>query len=179
MPFPAGGGGPGIPEKAKLDKLVKIVKSEVYLIRLEAAIMKRKIQGRQHKTSKVAKPPQGTRDQRRLQVPGAVRRQSESANYISASEAKNRFATVLDTVGKGEEVFITKHNAPKAVVISLERFMALSGAATSVLDRLTDEFDARLARMQTPAARSAMERAFHASSDELGKAALKAGRLPS
>jgi antitoxin Phd len=141
--------------------------------------MKRKIQVRQHKTSKIAKPPHGTGDQRPLQVPEAVRRQSESASYIPASEAKNRFATVLDTVSKGQEVYITKHNAPKAVVISVERFMALSGAATSVLDRLTAEFDARLARMQTPAARSAMERAFHASPDDLGKAASKAGRLPS
>jgi antitoxin Phd len=141
--------------------------------------MKRKIQVRQHKTSKVAKPPHGTGEQRRQQIPEAVRRQSESATYIPASEAKNRFATVLDTVSKGQEVFITKHNAPKAVVISVERFMALSGAATSVLDRLTDEFDARLAGMQTPAARSAMERAFHASPDELGRAALKAGRLRS
>ncbi|MGE5111206.1 MAG: type II toxin-antitoxin system Phd/YefM family antitoxin [Acidobacteriaceae bacterium] len=141
--------------------------------------MKRKIQVRQHKTSKVRKPPHGTGDQRRLQLSEAVRKQSESARYIPASEAKNRFATVLDTVSKGQEVFITKHNAPKAVVISVERFMALSGAATSVLDRLTDEFDARLARMQTPAARIAMERAFHASTAELGKAALKAGRLHS
>jgi prevent-host-death family protein len=141
--------------------------------------MKRKIRMRRHKTSKVAKPPHGNGDRQRLQVPEAVRRQSESASYIPASEAKNRFATVLDTVSKGQEVFITKHNAPKAVVISVERFMALSGAAASVLDRLTDEFDARLARMQTPAARSAMERAFHASPGELGRAALKAGRLSS
>jgi prevent-host-death family protein len=141
--------------------------------------MKRKIQVRQHKTSKVAKPGHGTGDRRGLQLPEAVRRQSESTSYIPATEAKNRFATVLETVSKGQEVFITKHNAPKAVVISVERFMALSGAAASMLDRLTDEFDARLARMQTPAARSAMEKAFHASPDELGKAALKAGRLSS
>ena len=141
--------------------------------------MKRKIQVRRHKTSKVAKPPHRTGDQRRLQVPEAVRWQSESTSYIPASEAKNRFAAVLDTVSKGQEVFITKHNAPKAVVISVERFMALSGAARSVLDRLTAEFDARLARMQTPAARNAMERAFHASPADLGKAALKAARSQS
>jgi hypothetical protein len=55
--------------------------------------------------------------------------------------------------------------------------MALSGAATSVLDRLTAEFDTRFARMQTRTVRSAMETAFHASPVELGKAALRAAHL--
>jgi antitoxin Phd len=96
--------------------------------------------------------------------------------YIPASEAKNRFAAVLEDVSKGQEVFITKHNTPKAVVISVERFSSLSAAASSMLNTLTADFDARLARMQTPAAQIAMRDAFHASPDRLGKAAVKAAR---
>jgi prevent-host-death family protein len=109
-------------------------------------------------------------------MPQAVEMKGESASYMPASEAKNRFAMVLDKVSKGQEVFITKHNAPKAVVISVEKFRELSAATTSVLDRLTAEFDARLARMQTSEAQSAMERAFNASSIDLGRAALRTAR---
>jgi prevent-host-death family protein len=98
------------------------------------------------------------------------------AAYIPASEAKNRFAAVLENVSKGQDVFITKHNAPKAVVISVERFRALSAATMSMLDKLTADFDVRLARMQTPEAQRAMKKAFSASVGELGNAAVKAAR---
>lgn len=141
--------------------------------------MKRKAQVRRQKTSKLAKPLHGTINQRRLEMAEELGTQSESASYIPASVAKNRFATVLDNVSKGQEVFITKHNAPKAVVISVERFRALSAATTSVLDRLTAEFDARLERMQTPEAQSALEKAFNASPTDLGKAALRVARSQS
>ena len=44
------------------------------------------------------------------------------------------------------------------------------------INRLTAEFDDLLARMQRPGAREAMDRAYHASPEELGKAALAAAR---
>lgn len=43
-------------------------------------------------------------------------------------------------------------------------------------DRLTAEFDEMLERMQAPGAREAMDRAFHATPEELGKAAVAAAR---
>lgn len=138
--------------------------------------MKRKVQVRRHKTSILTQPLHTSMDQPRLQMAEAGGIQSESATYMPATEAKNRFAAVLDNVSKGQEVFITKHNAPKAVIISVERFRALSAATTSMLDRLTAEFDARLAKMQTVKARSSLERAFNASPTDLGRAALKAAR---
>jgi antitoxin Phd len=101
---------------------------------------------------------------------------NDSAVYIAASEAKNRFATLIESVNKGQEVYIMKHNAPKAVVLSVERYRALSAGANSVLANLTAEFDARFARMQTTDAQAAMEKAFNASPDELGKAAVRAAR---
>ena len=71
---------------------------------------------------------------------------------------------------------ITKHGAPKAVLISVENFNALSGAAETKLDTLSREFDALLARMQTPKAHRGMKTAFTASGKRLGKAAVAAAR---
>lgn len=95
---------------------------------------------------------------------------------ITASEAKNEFGRVLDTALQGALIVITKHDAPKAVMMSMDEFNALSRASETQLDTLSEEFDALLARMQTPKARAAMKRAFGASSKQLGKAAAVAAR---
>ena len=95
---------------------------------------------------------------------------------VTASEAKNEFGRVLDMVIQGGAVVITKHDAPKAVLISVENFNALSGAAETKLDALTHEFDALLAQMQTVKARLGMKTAFAASAKQLGKAAVAAAR---
>ena len=71
---------------------------------------------------------------------------------------------------------ITKHDAPKAVLISLESFNALSRATETRLDTLSREFDALLAKMQTPKVRLGMKTAFAASGKQLGKAAVAAAR---
>jgi prevent-host-death family protein len=77
---------------------------------------------------------------------------------------------------QGRVVVITKHAAPKAVLVSLDEFNALTRAAESKLDTLSGEFDALLARMQTPKARAGMRAAFNASPKQLGKAAVAAAR---
>jgi PHD/YefM family antitoxin component YafN of YafNO toxin-antitoxin module len=77
---------------------------------------------------------------------------------------------------QGGTVVITKHDAPKAVLISIDEFEALSRANQAQLDALSGEFDAVLARMQTPAARAGMKAAFGASPKQLGKAAVAAAR---
>src|SRR5262245_8460759 len=95
---------------------------------------------------------------------------------VSASEAKSEFGRVLELAIQGRAVVITKHDAPKAVLISVEDFNALSGAAETKLDALSSEFDALLARMQTSKARRGMKAAFAASGKHLGKAAVAAAR---
>ena len=95
---------------------------------------------------------------------------------VSASEAKSEFGRVLEMAMLGGAVVITKHDAPKAVMISVENFNALSGAADTTLDTLSQEFDALLARMQTSKARRGMKAAFAASGKRLGKAAVAATR---
>lgn len=94
----------------------------------------------------------------------------------TATEAKNEFGRLLDRAMQGSVVVITKHDAPKVVLISMEKFSALRQAPQLRLDALSAEFDDLLARMQTTAARSSMERAFNASPEQLGKAAVLAAR---
>jgi antitoxin Phd len=95
---------------------------------------------------------------------------------VSASQAKSEFGRVLEIAIQGGAVVITKHDAPRAVLISVENFNALSGAAQTKLDTLSREFDALLARMQTSKARRGMKAAFAASGKRLGKAAVAATR---
>jgi|1186.fasta_scaffold485870_1 antitoxin Phd len=95
---------------------------------------------------------------------------------VTATEAQNEFGRILDSVAQDRVVVITRHNTPRAVVMSVERFDALSGAETAMLDALTAEFDALLDRMQTPEVRAATRRAFDASPDELRQAAMEAAR---
>src|SRR5437870_2120211 len=95
---------------------------------------------------------------------------------VTASEAKSEFGRVLEMAVQGGAVVITKHDAPKAVLISVEDFNALSRATETRLDTLSHEFDALLARMQTPRARLGMKSAFSASAKQLGKAAVAAAR---
>jgi antitoxin Phd len=109
-------------------------------------------------------------------LPAIRNRRGEEPIKISATEAKNKLGEVLDSVLQGGMVLITKHETPKAVLLSMEEYGALSGAAQSRLDTLNGEFDALLERMQTPKARAGMKAAFAASPKQLGKAAVARGR---
>lgn len=95
---------------------------------------------------------------------------------FSASAAKSEFGRVLDMVIQGDIVVITKHDAPKAVLVSVDEFNALARTKERTLDTLTGEFDDLLARMQTPKARAGMKAAFDASPKQLGRAAVETVR---
>ena len=103
-------------------------------------------------------------------------RRGEPAPSFSATDAKKQFGRVLDMVLRGGAVVITKHDAPKAIVLSVDDFSALTRATERTLDTLSADFDAMLARMQTPRARARMKAAFGAPPKELGKAAVAAAR---
>jgi prevent-host-death family protein len=98
------------------------------------------------------------------------------AESLTATQAKNEFGRVLERVIRGEIVVITRHDAPKAVLISMDEYQALARNPESQLNSLAGEFDAILAAMQTPKARERMKRAFDASPKQLGKAAVSATR---
>lgn len=94
---------------------------------------------------------------------------------MSATDAKNRFARILDSAIQHGAVVITKHDTARAVLLSIDEFTALAEPANR-LDPLSDEFDALFARMQAPGARAAMQAAFDAPPRELGRAAVSAAR---
>ena len=98
------------------------------------------------------------------------------ARSITATVAKNEFGRELEKVLHGGITVITKHDAPKAVLMSFEDFRQLSNAGRGKLVSLAGEFDALLERMQTPEARSRMKAAFGASPRQLGQAAVAAAR---
>jgi antitoxin Phd len=95
---------------------------------------------------------------------------------VAATKFKNEFGSIFEQAALGGAVAITKHNTPKAVLLSYAEFEALTKSGSPALDELTDEFDNLLAGMQTTAAKSAMASAFDATPEELGRAAVKAAR---
>jgi antitoxin Phd len=101
---------------------------------------------------------------------------SESSESFTATVAKNEFGRLLDVALQGRTVYITKHDAPKAVLLSVEQYNSLIDSPDFKLDTLSNEFDALLAQMQTPEARRRMTAAFSASPRQLGEAAVAAAR---
>ena len=88
---------------------------------------------------------------------------------VAATRLKNEFGAVLDQAARGA-VAITRHDSPKAVLVSYEEFQALVNARAQSLSELDAEFDALLARMQKPKAKKGVAAAFAASSGQLGRA---------
>ena len=93
---------------------------------------------------------------------------------VAASKLKNSFGTIFEKAALGQPVAITKHDTPKAVLISYEEFAALIQARGAELNRLSAEFETMLQGMQSPKAKRAMAAAFDASPAQLGRAAVKA-----
>lgn len=104
----------------------------------------------------------------------ATKASASRSSWVTATRAKNEFARVLDTALERGQVVITKHDAPKAVLVSIDKYNELAG--NRVLEELTAEFDELLASMQEPGKRRGIQRAFDASPAELGKAAVAAAR---
>ena len=95
---------------------------------------------------------------------------------FTATDAKNEFGRVLDTAVEKGAVAITRHDAPKAVLLAIDEYDALVAAGERTLDLLTAEFDELLARMQTPRARQGMTDAFNATPTRLGRSAVAAAK---
>ena len=105
-------------------------------------------------------------------------RRGEDREVVSfnATDAKNAFGRVLETALRDGAIVITKHEDPKAVLLSWDEFEALASARSGQLAALTSEFDGLLARMQTPAVRKGMRAAFDATPARMGRAAVAAAR---
>lgn len=95
---------------------------------------------------------------------------------VAATQLKNGLGAVMEQVMRGGAIAITRHDAPKAVLMAYDEFVALTRDRAPVLNDLKAEYDVLLARMQTPAARKAMAAAFNATPAELGRTAVKVAR---
>jgi antitoxin Phd len=116
---------------------------------------------------------------RRWRTLGAYRNargeEVEVASF-TATDAKNEFGRVLQKATRHGIVVITRHDEPEAVVLSFDEFKDLARSRDSKLEALSSEFDALLAKMQTPEARRGMKAAFDATPARMGEAAVKAAR---
>jgi len=113
--------------------------------------------------------------QRQRNVSHHENRGATKASY-TATEAKNEFGRLLEQAIQGATVLITKHNSPRAVLISIDHFQTLQESPQAKLNILTEQFDTLLERMQSPKARRGMAAAFRADNKQLGKAAVAAAR---
>ena len=95
---------------------------------------------------------------------------------VAATRLKNEFGSVLEQALRGGAVAITRHETPKAVLVSYDEFQALVRDRAPSLHDLRAEYDVLLARMQTPASKRGMAAAFDATPEQLGRAAVKAAR---
>lgn len=95
---------------------------------------------------------------------------------VAATKVKNEFGAILEQTIHSGAVAITRHDTPKAVLLSFAEFESLVNERSRSLGDLNAEFDELLTQMQTPSARKGVEAAFHASPVELGRAAVKAAR---
>lgn len=93
---------------------------------------------------------------------------------VAATKVKNEFGAILEQAIHGGAVAITRHDSPKAVLLSFVEFESLVNERSRSLDDLGEEFDELLSRMQTSQARRGVEAAFNASPEELGRAAATA-----
>ena len=81
----------------------------------------------------------------------------------SATEAKNAFGQLLDRTIAGGMVAITRHHEPRAVLLSIDEYETLMARVEDPIDRLREDFDGLVARMQSPAAKAAGAELFRAS----------------
>jgi prevent-host-death family protein len=95
---------------------------------------------------------------------------------VAATQVKNEFGAILDKATHGGAVAITRHDKPKAVLLSYEEFESLVQTRSQTLVDLGAQFDDLLDRMQSRKAKRAMGAAFNASPAKLGRAAVKAVR---
>ena len=92
---------------------------------------------------------------------------------VPATRFKTEFGAILEEVAERGAVTITRHDAPKAVLLSYAEFESLVKLRTPALHDLSSQFDALLERMQTPKVKKGMAAAFNATPAELGRAATK------
>jgi prevent-host-death family protein len=94
---------------------------------------------------------------------------------LPSSSVQNEFGRILDQA-RDHDIVVTRHDVPRAVLVSAQRYRELVGREAVVLETLQAQFDALYERMQTPDVRAGTVRGFRATPAEMGRAALNAER---
>ena len=95
---------------------------------------------------------------------------------VPAARLKNEPATVIDRVVVGAAVAITRHDKPRAVLVSYEDFQQLAAAREASLGALSAEFDRLLDGMQAAGARKGVSAAFESVPGAIGRSAVSAAQ---
>lgn len=93
---------------------------------------------------------------------------------VPATQAKNRFGEILQTVRDSGPVFIERHGQAQAVVLGIDAYNKLTSNRERTpeereLDYWTGEFDALHTRMQDRKAHQAVDALFSATDTELNR----------
>lgn len=99
-------------------------------------------------------------------------RSGEPAPTMTATEAKNEFGRAFDTALRTGAVVLTRHESPRAVLLSMDEYERLTGDEQQALEVLSGQFEAMFERMQGPKARAASVALFQATPEELGESAV-------
>jgi prevent-host-death family protein len=92
---------------------------------------------------------------------------------VTATALKSSTAEVLDQVSRGHAVAITKHDKPRAVLVSYEDYVSWKSKDDEVFETFFEEYQGMLDAMQSPEQKAAALRLFEATPEELGEAALR------
>jgi prevent-host-death family protein len=95
---------------------------------------------------------------------------------VSATRAKNEFGRVVEEVERTGAVAIERYGKERVVILSIEEFEALTREREAPATLLEARLDELFARLAEPGSAAAMDRAFRAEGDELGRAAVHAAR---
>jgi antitoxin Phd len=99
-----------------------------------------------------------------------------SVEAVSATDLKTRFGEMFDRAQRDGLVAISKHDVPRAVLVSMDEYNRLLAQIPDPLSALSAEFDQMYAQMQTAGHRTAMDAAFSATPAQMGGAALAAAK---
>ena len=95
---------------------------------------------------------------------------------VTATELKNSTAEVIEQVAARRAVAITRHDKPRAVLLSIEEYESLTRQEPDYFAGLMQTYRGMLDLMQGPEQRAAADKLFQATPDELGSAAVWAAR---
>jgi antitoxin Phd len=104
-----------------------------------------------------------------------VHGQTARVETLPSTDAKNRFAQLIERVARaGKPVVITRNARPAAIMLSMAEYERLVQAAPDPLASLQAGFDRMVESMQAPEARAGVDALFSSTPEQLGAAALRA-----